>query len=180
VDYSPIATPALVALALATFDKPSVRDWLVSGTAKASRFTCTRSLHEEQAALRGTTKQPFFVNYWWGAKRLALCSEPGSKACEVDATLFFEAQDGARLAIHIEYKRKREKLNEEQAKAYPLRAAHFAVRDFCPPQVPFHDNWLTLLICAEADLTNPVISHFERVICHEEAARIVPGYSTYV
>jgi hypothetical protein len=174
--YSPKATPALVAIAMSAFREQEVRDWLVAGTGKANQFAGAKSLHVEQAAIRGHTRGPFFTNYWWGAKRLAPCLAPGSTACEVDAMLFLEAATGRRLAIHIEFKRENEALTVEQAEAYPARAAYFAERAHCPPQIPVHDEWMTLLFCAEKDRKNPAAAIFDRAISHAEAAQVIADY----
>ena len=90
--------------------------------------------------------------------------------------LFLEATSGRRLAIHIEFKSPREALGLGQAAAYPLRAAHFANRAFCPPNMVPHDDWLTLLLRADDELGKPAFAAFCRVIGHGEAARMVPGY----
>ncbi|MES2333783.1 MAG: hypothetical protein V4551_03795 [Pseudomonadota bacterium] len=171
--YSPVATGFLEHICLAAFDSQSVRDWLVEGTSKAEEFSGAASLHQEQSERRGAMKGPFFTNYWWGDRVIGLCRPEGSKACEVDAMLFLEAGTGARLAIHIEHKRAGERFKFGQAEAYPLRAARFADRRFCPPQLVPHDEWMTLIFCDDAELGAEGLAYFERRIGHGEAREML-------
>ncbi len=80
--YSARATPALVALCQAAYADLAVFGWLLAGTHHTETYQGGVPLAEAQAARRRVTKQPFFVNYWWGDKVLAACRPEGSRASE--------------------------------------------------------------------------------------------------
>ena len=174
--YSARATPALVALCQAAYADLAVFGWLLAGTHHTETHQGGAPLAEAQAARRRVTKQPFFVNYWWGDKVLAACRPEGSRASEVDAMLFFQAECGRRLAMHIEWKAPGERFAAGQAEAYRLRARHFVTPGNCPRNMVPHEDWLTLLVCDRVRFECAEAASFDRVICHEDVAARVAGY----
>lgn len=174
--YSTKAQPYLDAIALAAFSQPRVRDWLLLGTELEARYAGAASLHEEQAAVRPGTRQPFYCNYWCGRDARCTCRPKGSTGLESDLMLFLGTPDGRRLGLHIEFKHTGEPLRPGQAEAYPMRAACWAEGPYRPRGVLAHDDWLTVLFCGDEDLVSPRLAPFQRRIGHAEARKVIAGY----
>jgi len=67
--------------------------------------------------------------------------------------------------VHVEFKHPNEPFGYGQPEAYPLRAACFA-----------NDDWTTVIFCGAEALSDQRLSCFDRVITHDEAARMIPAY----
>ncbi|MBK9082726.1 MAG: hypothetical protein IPL88_11935 [Rhizobiales bacterium] len=175
--YSDKAQPYLDAIAAAVFASAATRDWLIRGTPAAAAYAGAAILIEEQRAARWRrkpTKQPFWANYYCG--RACVCRIEGSRSLESDAIFFLRNAAGRVLAAHVEFKRPRESFQPGQPEGYPLRAACFARTHTLRPTLNAHDDWATILICDEAARADPGSAHFQRVITHGEAARMIPGW----
>jgi len=175
--YSARAQPYMDALARGVFDSQTVRDWLVSGCEKGEAFIGAKSLHAEQKKRRRPTKQPFYCNYWCGQDARCACRVPNARGIETDMMVFLAAdRDGRRLGISIEMKAPGDRLAPGQAACYPLRAACWRDGRKGYAAIVPHDDWMTVIVCPDADLAAPDMAHFDKAIGHGEAARIVPGY----
>jgi len=80
------------------------------------------------------------------------------------------------LAVHIEFKHQKEPFGYGQPEAYPLRAACFVKTHHERSGMNAHDDCTTVLFCGTGSLSDPRVRHFDRVITHEEAARMIPAY----
>jgi hypothetical protein len=177
--YSGKAQPFLNAIADAVFTSGTVRDWLIRGTPVEAAYLGSGVLVEEQRNVRWRikpTKQPFWSNYWCGRDSNCTCRIEGSKGLESDAIFFFRNQLGRTLAVHMEFKHPRETFGFGQPESYPLRAACFAKTYSQRSTVNPHDDWATVLFCGEECISDPKLSHFQRVISHGEATRMIPRY----
>ena len=123
--YSGKAQPYLDAIAEGIFTSQRVRDWMIAGTLVEANYAGSVALFDEQRAVRGRTKQPFWANYWCGRDGRCTCRIEGSKALESDAIFFFRNSSNRVLAVHVEFKHTNEAFSFGQAEAYPLRAECF-------------------------------------------------------
>ena len=89
---------------------------------------------------------------------------------------FLQAKSGRSLGIHVEFKHAGEPLLPGQAEGYPLRADCWASRSQRPKTVVPHDDWLTVIFCADAETQEPAVAPFDRHIGHVEARMMIPGY----
>lgn len=177
--YSGKAQPYLDAIAESVFTSQDVRDWLIRGTpAEASYIGCD-VLVEEQRAVRWRTrptKQPFWANYWCGRDKRCTCRIDGSKGLESDAIFFLRNTLNRVLALHVEFKHPREPFSFGQPEAYPLRADCFAKTHHERLTLNAHHDWTTAVFCGAESLSDSRISHFQRVITHSEASRVIKAY----
>lgn len=177
--YSGKAQPYLDAIAHGVFQSQAARDWLIKDTPAASAYTGSGALVDEQRSVRWQsqpTKQPFWANYWCGLDSACTCRIEGSKGLESDA-IFFLRNDFARtLAVHVEFKHPNEPFGFGQPEAYPLRAACFAEGRHPRSTLNAHHDWATVLFCGPEALADSRLSCFQRVITHDEARWMLPGY----
>jgi hypothetical protein len=177
--YSGKAQPYLDAIAKNVFTSQRVRDWLIKHTPVEGEYAGSEVLLDEQRAVRWQTKptkQPFWANYWCGRDSRCTCRIEGSRGLESDAIFFFRNALNRVLAVHVEFKHKKEAFGFGQPEAYPLRAACFAKTYHHRPTVNAHHDWTTVLFCGSDSLSDPRLSHFHRVITHEEAALMIGDY----
>ena len=177
--YSGKAQPYLDAIAQAVFASQEVRNWLIRGTPSEQSYAGADVLIEEQRGVRWAskpTKQPFWANYWCGKDSRCVCRIEGSKGLESDAIFFLRNGAERTLAVHVEFKHPFESFGYGQPEAYPLRAACFARTHRERATLNAHHDWATVLFCGAECLSDERLSHFQRVITHEEAARVIPGY----
>lgn len=177
--YSAKAQPYLDAIAAGVFASRAVRDWLIAGTRIEAQYLGAGVLLEEQQAKRWgkkQTAQPFWANYFCGRDARCTCRIEGSRGLESDAIFFFRNAANRVLAAHVEFKHPKEPFGYGQPEAYPLRAACFAKTYNERSTVNAHDDWTTVLFCGTGSLSDQRVRHFDRVITHDEAARIIPGY----
>lgn len=176
--YSARAQPYLDAVAAAAFGQQGVRDGLVSGTALADRYRGSASLHAQQAARRKPMRQPFYSTYWCGRDRACTCRVEGARGLETDMMLFVQAQDGRRLGISVEMKASGDRLRPGQAACYALRAACWCEGRTGYSAIVPHDDWMTVILCPDADLGDGDVALFDRAIGHGAAAQRIAGWPT--
>lgn len=174
--YSGKAQPFLDAIANGVFGSQQIRDWLVQGTPAENLFRGSIAVEEEARLIRGRTTQPFWANHFCGRDRRCSCRLEGSKSLESDAIFFLRNANNRVLAIHIEFKHPGEAFQFGQPEGYPLRAACFARTHGERRTVYPHTDWMTGLFCGGESLTDPRLAHFQRVIPHDEARSVIPGY----
>lgn len=177
--YSQKAQPFLNAIADGIFTSVEVRNWLIAQTNAASSYKSAAILIEEQKAVRWHKKptlQPFWANYHCGRDADCTCRIVGSKSLESDAIFFLQNGSGRILAVHIEFKHPKEPFGFGQPEGYPMRADCFARTHRERSTLNAHDDWITVIFCDEATLSDQRLSHFERVITHREAAAMIPNY----
>lgn len=177
--YSERAQPYLDAIAESVFTSQDVRNWLIAGTPLAANYVVSIALIDEQRAVRWRkkpTKQPFWANYWCGRDKRCTCRIEGSKGLESDAIFFLQNSSERVLAVHVEFKHRNEAFQFGQPDAYQLRAECFARTHSARPTLNAHDDWTTVIFCGEESLLDPRLSHFQRVITHGEAARMIKAY----
>ena len=80
------------------------------------------------------------------------------------------------LAIHIEMKRDYERLSIGQAEAYRPRAACYRDERRMRKGLLAHDHFVTVLFCGGGTEMRLVEQYFDRVISHDEARNVFPGY----
>jgi hypothetical protein len=179
--YSKKAQPYLDAIAASVFTSQEARDWLIKGTPVEVKYVGAEALIDEQRAVRwarGPTKQPFWANYHCGRDSRCTCRIEGSKSIESDAIFFFRNSSKRILAVHIEFKHANEAFKFGQPEAYPLRAACFAKTYHQRRTLNPHHDWTTAIFCGPDCLADPKLSHFQRVITHDEAAQTIASYPT--
>jgi hypothetical protein len=177
--YSGRAQPYLDAIAESVFTFQAVRDWLIKGTPVEANYAGSDVLIDEQRAVRWRTKptkQPFWANYWCGRDSRCTCRIDGSKGLESDAIFFFRNSSNRVLAVHVEFKHKNETFGFGQPEAYPLRAACFVKTHHERSALNTHHDWTTVIFCDQQSLTDRRLSHYQRVITHDEAARMIAAY----
>jgi hypothetical protein len=173
------AQPYLDAIASSVFMSQDVRDWLITGTSAEPNYVGAGVLFDEQRAVRWRTKptkQPFWANYWCGRDNRCTCRIDGSKGLESDAIFFFRNASNRILAVHVEFKHPNESFGFGQPEAYPLRAACFVKTHHERSTLNPHHDWATVIFCGADSLPDERLSHFERVITHDEAATMIAAY----
>jgi hypothetical protein len=149
------------------------------GHACRGEYAGSVALIDEQRVVRWRTKptkQPFWANYWCGRDSHCSCRIEGSKGLESDAIFFFRNTLGRILAVHVEFKHTNEAFRFGQPDAYPLRADCFAKTHLERPTLNAHHDWTTVIFCGSEALPDQRLSHFQRVITHDEAARVIRAY----
>ena len=174
--YSGKAQPYLDAIAKGVFTFQHVRDWMIAGTPVEANYAGSVALIDEPRAVRSRTKQPFWANHFCGRDSRCTCRIEGSKALESDAIFFFRNCSNRVLAVHVEFKHSTEPFSYGQPENYPLRAACFTRAHYKRPTVIEHDDWTTVIFCGADAKTDKMLSHFQRVIYHDEAARMIRTY----
>ncbi len=177
--YSAKAQPYLDAIAESIFTSIDVRDWVIKGTPHEADYARSEVLIDEQRAVRWLTKptkQPFWANYHCGRDSRCTCRIEGSKALESDAIFFFQNRLERVLAVHVEFKHPNEAFGFGQPEAYPLRAACFVRTHHERPTLSAHHDWTTVIFCGPESLSDKRLSHFQRVITHEEARKMIRKY----
>jgi hypothetical protein len=174
--YSAKAQPYLDAIADAVFTSQDVRDWLIKGTPVGENYLGAGVLIEEPQAVRTSIKQPFWANYWCGRDSRCTCRIDGSRALESDAIFFFRNGSGRVLAVHVEFKHPSEPFGFGQPEAYPLRAACFVETHESRRYLIEHHDWATVIFCGTESLGDPRLENFQRIIIHDEAARMIAAY----
>jgi len=177
--YSGKAQPYLDAIAESVFTSQDVRNWLIAGTTAEASYNGSEVLIDEQRTVRWQkrrTIQPFWANYWCGRDSRCACRIEGSKGLESDAIFFFRSSSRRILAVHVEFKHPKEAFGFGQPEAYPLRAACFAKTHHERQTLNAHDDWVTVIFCGLESISDRTLSHFQRVITHAEAARMIVRY----
>jgi hypothetical protein len=95
---------------------------------------------------------------------------------EIDAMFFLKNAQGKTIAIHIEMKRDREALSIGQAEAYRPRAACYRDQRRVREKVLPHHDFITVLFCGGGTDMEFARRHFDRVILHDDARTVFPGY----
>jgi hypothetical protein len=177
--YQPAAQPYLSAIARGVKDMPSARAFLLQGTEYALAYTGAEPMWAEQWKKRdpaNSMKCPFWSNYWYEPCRGCNCRIDKSVSMEIDAIFFLRSKEKKIVAVHIEMKRDREALSNGQADAYKPRAACYRDRRRIREGVLTHDHFVTVIFCGTGTDIPRVQQHFDRVILHDEARTVFPGY----
>jgi hypothetical protein len=95
---------------------------------------------------------------------------------EIDAMFFLRNVEGKVMAVHVEMKRDREPLSIGQAEAYRPRAACFQDQRRVRKTLLPHDHFVTVLFCGIRSDVPLVKRYFDRVILHDSARNVFPGY----
>jgi len=95
---------------------------------------------------------------------------------EMDALFFLENLEGKRLAVHVERKRDGEALSIGQGEAYRPRAECYRDQRRIRKGVLRHDHFIAVLFCGAQTDTRLVRQYFDRVILHDSARNVFPGY----
>jgi hypothetical protein len=179
VGYSSKAQPYLDAIAMGFFASQQVRDWLIDRTPQSAAYKGALPLLDAQRAKRwakGQTKQPFWSNYHCGLDSRCTCRISGSRSLESDAIFFMRNANNRTLAIHVEFKHRGEPFTLGQPEGYPLRAECFSRTHKRRPTLNAHDNWITVLFCDAASLSDPRTANFQRIITHADAVTLLAGF----
>ena len=177
--YSSLAQPFLDAIAEGVFRSSEFRNWMLMGTPFEAAYKDSIPLEDEQRTVRWAskpTKQPFWANYWCGRDSACTCRIEGSKGLESDAIFFLQNEKRRVLAIHVEFKHPKERFGFGQPECYPLRAACFAATHAQRKTLNAHDDWATVLFCGAESLSNPLITNFQRVVEHTDAAQMLKSW----
>lgn len=177
--YQPAAQPFLAAVARGIRDDSSCRAFLLAGTDFASSYARSEPPWREQWNKRDPTnsmKCPFWSNYWYEPCQTCDCRIDNSVSMEIDAIFFLRNAEGTTLALHIEMKRDLEPLSIGQAEAYRPRAACFRDMRRVRKTLLGHDHFLTVLFCGKGTDLPVVEQYFDRVILHDTAKSVFPGY----
>ena len=150
------------------------REWLLSGTQNES-YKDSEPAGDTQGTYQSKNlTNPYWFNYWCSKDRKCEC-KIGS-GIETDIFLVLVRPSAERLGLHLEIKRPNDRLREGQAESYPRRAACWTNPNTRPKTVMPHDHFLTILIGGRELNDREIISHFDKVIYHDEVARIIPTY----
>lgn len=177
--YQPVAQPYLAAIARGVKDDLASRAFLLEGTKYAQAYAGAEPLWREQWQTRDpgdSMKCPFWSNYWFEPCRTCDCRIDDSVSMEIDAIFFLRSAQGKTLAVHIEMKRDFEALSHGQAEAYRPRAACYRDQRKVRKTLLPHDDFITVLVCGKGTDVPLVQQHFDRVILHENALNVFPGY----
>jgi hypothetical protein len=177
--YQPAAQPYLDAIARGVRNKAAARAFLLEGTEYAQAYAGAAPLWREQWNRRDPTdsnKGPFWSNYYYEPCRSCDCRIDGSVSMEIDAIFFLRNAQGKTLAVHIEMKRDHETLSIGQAEAYRPRAACYRDQRRVRRTLLAHDHFVTVLFCGIGTDIPLVERYFDRVILHDSARNVFPGY----
>lgn len=141
---------------------PQFQNWLLSSGRFAKSASELRLLATEQQEIR---RAALWWKHWW-------CRLPDGTEGETDIFAVFEADDGKRVALHIENKPPHGKLTYEQSVRYRRRAAYKA---FDPSWLSYIDFECILLASEEfLDRHAECASLFDRCLSYEPVSRFVP------
>jgi hypothetical protein len=177
--YQLAAQPYLDAIARGIRDKAESRAFLLEGTDCAQPYAVADPPWREQWKRRDPTNSlqcPFWSNYWYKPCRSCDCRIDNSVSMEIDAMFFLRNAEGKTMAVHIEMKRDRERLSIGQAEAYRPRAACFRDERRVRKTLLAHDHFVTVLFCGIGTDIPLVKRYFNRVILHDTARNVFPGY----
>lgn len=174
--YQKAAQPYLAAIAAGVRDDPEARDFLLRGTHYAGLYQPAETLWHEQWQARGSTKCPFWSNYWFNPCKDCNCRIDNSVSMEIDALFFLRNTAGERIAIHVEMKRDGEALSLGQAEAYRPRAECYRDKRRVRKGILEHDHFITVLFCGSGTDMPIVQQFFDRIILHDDARAVFPGY----
>jgi hypothetical protein len=177
--YQPRAQPYLGAIALGIRDSAVSRAFLLEKTQYEQSYAGAMPLWQEQWKKRdpnNSLKCPFWSNYWYTPCENCNCRLNNSVSMEIDAMFFLRSSHGDTMAIHIEMKMDNESLLFGQAEAYCPRAACYRDQGRVRKGLLAHDHYITVLFCGIGTNIPLVERYFDRVILHESARKIFPGY----
>jgi hypothetical protein len=177
--YQLAAQPYLAAIARGIRDEAACRAFLLEGTEYALAYAGSEPPWRAQWKRRDPTdsmKCPFWSNYWYEPCRSCDCRIDNSVSMEIDAIFFLQNVEGKTMALHIEMKRDREPLSIGQAEAYRPRAACFRDQRRVRKTLLAHDHFVTVLFCGIGTDIPLVKRYFDRVILHDTARSVFPGY----
>lgn len=177
--YQLAAQPYLDAIARGVRDDTASRAFLLMGTEYAQAYAGAEALWREQRNIRDPSdslKGPFWSNYWYELCPSCDCRIDDSVSMEIDAIFFLRSVEGKTIAVHIEMKRDREPLSIGQAEAYRPRAACFRDQRRVRKTLLAHDHFVTVLFCGIGTDIPLVETYFDRVILHDSARSVFPGY----
>ncbi|MBR0993970.1 hypothetical protein JQ580_24930 [Bradyrhizobium japonicum] len=174
--YQRAAQPYLTAIARGVRDHPPTVAFLLEGTDYEQSFRDAVPLWQKQWAARGSSKCPFWSNYWFNPCPSCNCRIDNSVSMEIDALFFLENGDGKILAVHIEMKREGEGLSIGQAEAYRPRAACYRDQRRVRKGILHHDHFIAVLFCGVNTDIPLVSAFFDRVITHDAAHTAIPAY----
>lgn len=152
------------------------RQWLLAGTRHGDGILDARPVGDDvQRSLRSPTlKGPYWFNYWCGKDSNCLCRV--GTGIETDILFILDCPNSRRLGLHIEIKPPGEPLGNGQAESYPRRAACWADPSTRPRTVPPHQDFLTVLICGRELASDKRIHSFDKVVFHDDVARMIKLY----
>jgi hypothetical protein len=177
--YQLAAQPYLAAIARGVRDDAASRAFVLDGTEYARAYADAKPLWQEQWKTRDPADRmvcPFWSNYWYEPCPSCDCRIDNSVSMEIDAMFFLRNAEGKTLAIHIEMKRDHEPLSIGQAEAYRPRAACYRDERRVRKGLVAHDHFVTVLFCGDATRMPLVNRFFDRVILHDSARNVFPGY----
>jgi hypothetical protein len=174
--YQKAAQAHLAAIARGVKDHPASRAFLIRDTEYAKSYETAEPLWQKQWQARGNPKCPFWSNYWFNPCQSCNCRIDNSVSMEIDALFFLENSEGTRLAVHVEMKRDGEPLSIGQAEAYRPRAECYRDQRRVRKGVLRHDHFVAVLFCGAQTDISLVEQHFDRVILHDSARDVFPGY----
>ena len=177
--YQLAAQPYLAAIARGIKDVATSRAFILEGTEHARAYAAAEPLWREQWKARDPADSmvcPFWSNYWYEPCPSCDCRIDSSVSMEIDAMFFLRNAQRKTLAIHIEMKRDYERLSIGQAEAYRPRAACYRDERRMRKGLLAHDHFVTVLFCGGGTEMRLVEQYFDRVISHDEARNVFPGY----
>jgi hypothetical protein len=163
-------------IADAILHRADFRRWLLADTAHANAADRARPIGEtEQRKLRHlrADNPHWWFNYWCPKDRLCSC-RIGS-GIETDILIVLDA-GSRRIALHVEVKRPGDHLGDGQAESYSRRAACWANPDSKPRTIPAYDDFLTVLVCGRELANEEGPRWFDKVVFHDDVARLIQNY----
>ena len=175
--YSHKELPYARPIANAILNSGDFRRWLLAGTTHERDAAQARPIGEaEQRRLRHLKKENphWWFNYFCGKD--AKCSCRIGTGIETDILIILNIYDDRRLCLHIEVKRPGDHLGDGQGESYSRRAACWANSNTRPKTVPFHHEFMTILVCGRELEYDNRLSWFDKVLFHEDVARQIQNY----
>jgi hypothetical protein len=177
--YQKKAQPYLAAIALGVRDSEISRAFLLAGTEFELSYAGSKPLWKAQWNKRDPADEmicPFWSNYFYNPCSSCDCRIDNSVAMEIDAIFFLQNTEEKKIAIHLEMKRDREPLSIGQAEAYRPRAACYRDQRRVRKGLLVHHHFVTVLFCGRRTDMEFAEQHFDRVIVHDDANKVFPGY----
>jgi hypothetical protein len=174
--YQKVAQPYLDAVARGIRDKSTSRAFILAKTEFSLLYADAVPLWQEQWAKRVLADCPFWANCFYDPCQSCNCRIDGSKAMEVDGLFFLRNAHGKTIALHVEMKPDNDAFRTGQAEAYRPRATCYRDQRRRRKGVLPHDHFITILIYGTGTDIEFAKQHFDRLISHDTARKVFPGY----
>lgn len=155
------------------------RRWFLGGTRFADCAFDAVPLADQPKKERTTpdARKWFWFNCFCGTA----CECKVETGIETDIFIVFQSPDQSRFALHIEVKGDKEGLEPGQAESYCRRGRCWASEKALRPQavpkwIPPYDDFVTVLICGDSQISDQRIFKFDAVVFHKDIEQRISPY----